>query len=145
MLKMRPHSSKMRCWDVGVPQLFLQHFSSFSFALSILQTPVAHSGTSLLPPTPPPPPVFLLSRWALSGITSAVIQNFSNDLNMTSGLQSLHTDKAPQAFVSALSATSACDPKDTQCDELRWPLSHPRVPGPSCTMHATAGRIFILG
>lgn len=51
-------------------------------------------------------PVLLLSREALSGITSAVTQSLSNDLNMTSGLLCLHPDKPPWAFVSALSATS---------------------------------------
>lgn len=78
------------------------------------------------------PPVLLLSREALSGITSAVTQSLSNDLNMTSGLQCLHTDKAPRAFVSALSAASVYDPKDTQRDELHWPLPHPRAPGSHC-------------
>lgn len=74
------------------------------------------------------PMVLPISCEALSDTTSAVTLSFSGDLKMTSGLRRPHPDKAPRAFVSALSAASLYNPKATQRDEPHWPLPHPGVP-----------------
>lgn len=74
------------------------------------------------------PMVLPISCEALSDTTSAVTLSFSGDLNMTSGLRRPHPDKAPRAFVSALSAASLYNPKATQRDEPLRPLPHPGVP-----------------
>lgn len=79
-------------------------------------------------------PVLLFSCKVLRGITSAVTQTFSYDLNWPLGSYASNTDKPP-AFVSVLPVASVCDPKDTQGDELVLDLPRPRSPGFHCLMH----------
>lgn len=93
---MQIFSAPQKTWTLISICVMFKHFSSSYLALSIFPIPLC----SLL----------LQSHEALSGITSTVTQRLHNDLNLTSRPQCLHTDKAPQASLSALSTTSVIWP-----------------------------------